>query len=151
VSRAAVEPTAGVCNVDETALQGSRGGGEIELTPANPDSARIYIHPMADWIYVLVGRDTSEELFIKWRKEAETLEQLRKILRSVIEGKFREDIWMLDGKPVRSRGRIEIDGKAAAIGGFWTFSNPLRRKQRSHFDYAPYVYSGGSETGTDAP
>jgi len=115
------------------------GGEDIELLPANPDSARIYIHPTADWIYALIGRNTSMELFLRWQKEEQALESLKEISRAVIEGKFSEDIWMLDGKVVRSSGTIEIDGRRKKIGRFLTFFNPLRRKQKQHFEYSPYI------------
>ena len=115
------------------------GGEDIQLIPTNSNSAQIYVHPMADWIYVLIGRNTSIELFLSWRKEEQALERLKKISRAVIEGKFSEDVWMLDGKIVKSRGIIEIDGRMQRIGGFLTFFNLFRRRHRQHYDYSPYV------------
>jgi hypothetical protein len=115
------------------------GGEDIEIVPTNSKSARIYVHPMADWIYTLIGRNTSVELFLSWQKEERALEGLKEISQAVIAGSFSEDIWMLDGKVVRSSGTIEIGGRRKKIGRFLTFSNPLRRKQRQHFDYVPYV------------
>ncbi len=118
------------------------GGVDIELIPANPDSARISHHPGVDVIYSSIGRHTSMEFWVSSRKQEELeLENLRKISRAVIEGKFSEEVWKVNGKVVKSRAtiEIEIDGKMEGISGFLTFFNPLRRKQKQHFDYAPYV------------
>jgi hypothetical protein len=116
------------------------GGEDIDVTPTNPNSAQISHHPLGDVIYSSVGRHTTTEFWVGSRKQEEQeLENLRKISRAVIEGKFSEDVWTLDDKVVKSRATIQIDGKMRGIGAFVTFSNPLRRKQRQHFDYAPYV------------
>jgi hypothetical protein len=114
------------------------GGEDIEITPANSNSARIYVHPMGDWIYASMGQSTSMEFFVSWKKETQALESLKEVSRAVIDGKFSEDIWMLDGKIVKSAGTFVIDGKMRKMGGFRTFFNPLRRKQKQHFDYLPY-------------
>jgi hypothetical protein len=116
------------------------GGEDIEIIPANPDSARISHHPGVDVIYSSIGRHTSMEFLVRSRKQEEQeLENLRKISRAVIEGRLSEDVWTVNGKIVKSRATIEVDGKTEAIGGFLTFFNPLRRKQKQHFEYAPYV------------
>jgi hypothetical protein len=99
------------------------GGLDIELIPANSTSARIYVHPMADWIYASMGQNTSMEFFISWQKEEQALGSLKEVARAVIEGKFSEDVWMLDGEIVKSSGTFEIDGKMRKMGGFLTFSN----------------------------
>jgi len=117
----------------------NQDGEEIKIIPQNSDCAPVYIRPMADWIYVLLGRNTSEEIFIKWHKEQEALNRLEKIVRAAIEGSFSEDVWTHDGKIVKSLGIIKIDGSMRNIGGFRTFSNPFRRKERRHYDYAPYT------------
>ena len=130
------------------------GGEEIELIPANSNSARIYVHPMTDWIYLLVGRNTSMEFFLRWRKEEQALASLKEVSRAVIEGKFSEDIWTVDGKVVKSRGIFEIGGRAQKMGGFLTIFNPLLRKQRQHYDYSPYMQldpQQGIKTGHDQP
>jgi hypothetical protein len=125
------------------------GGEDIMIAPANPNSARISHHPGVDVIYSFIGRHTSIEFWVRSPKQEEQeLEKLRKISRAVIEGKFSEDIWMLDGKIVRSRATIEIDGRAQGVGAFLTFSNPLRRKQKWHFDYAPYVSPSHEKLGS---
>jgi hypothetical protein len=118
------------------------GGEDIELVPANPDSARISHHPGVDVVYSSIGRHTTMEFWVSSPKQEEQeLENLRKISRAVIEGKFSEDVWKVNGKVVKSRATIEIDGRMERIGGFLTFFNPLRRKQKQHFEYAPYVSS----------
>jgi len=66
---------------------------------------------------------------------------------AVIDGKFSEDIWTLNGKIVKSEGLFEIDGRTRRIGGFLKFSNPFRRKQRQHVDYSPYIQPGLGEPG----
>ena len=120
------------------------GGEDIELIPANPDSARISHHPGVDVIYSSIGRHTSMEFWVSSRKQEEQeLENLHKISRAVIEGRFSEEVWKVNGKVVKSRATIEIDGRMEGIGGFLTFFNPLRRKQKQHFDYAPYVAAAG--------
>jgi hypothetical protein len=116
------------------------GGEDIEIIPANPDSARISHHPGVDVIYSSIGRHTSMEFWVRSRKQEEQeLENLRKISRAVIEGRFSEDVWTANGKIVKSRAIIETDGRVEGIGGFLTIFNPLRRKQKQHFEYAPYV------------
>jgi hypothetical protein len=116
------------------------GGEDIERTPANPNSARISLHPAGDIIYAAIGRNTTIELFVSSRKqERQERENLRKISRAVIEGKFSEDVWILDGKIVRSSGIVETDGRTQKIGGFFGLFNPLRRKQKQRYDYAPYL------------
>jgi hypothetical protein len=115
------------------------GGEDIELVPANSNCARIYVHPMADRIYASMGQSTSMEFFLSWKKETQALESLKEVSRAVVDGKFSEDIWMLDGKIVKSEGTFEINGKMRKMGGLRTFFNPLRRKQKQHFDYLPYV------------
>lgn len=88
------------------------GGEDIAITPADPNSAQICLHPLGDIIYSSFGRHTSMEFWVSTQKqEAQELESLRKISRAVIDGKFSEDVWMLDGKIVKSSGIIEIDGK----------------------------------------
>ena len=94
---------------------------------------------MADWIYLLVGRNTSLEFFLSWQKEEQALARLKEVSRAVIEGKFREDIWTVHGKVVKSRGIFEIGGRAQQMGGFRTIFNPLLRKQKEHYDYSPYM------------
>jgi hypothetical protein len=118
----------------------SAGGEDIVITPANPNSAQISLHPGGDVVYTAIGRHTSMEFFVSTpRQQKQELESLRKISRAVIDGKFSEDIWMLNGKLVKSSAIIESDGRMQKIGGFLTFFNPFRRKQRQHFDYLPYV------------
>jgi hypothetical protein len=119
------------------------GGEDIVVIPANPNSARICLHPGGDIIYTAIGRHTTFELFVSSRKQEELeLEDLRKVSRAVIDGKFSEDVWMVNGKIVKSTGIFESDGEMKKIGGFRTFFNPFRRKQKQHFDYSPYVASG---------
>lgn len=116
------------------------GGEDIEPTPADPNSARISLHPSGDIIYAAIGRNTTMEFFVSSRKQEEQeIENLRKISRAVIEGKFSEDVWILDGKIVKSSGVVETDGGTQRIGGFLNLFNPLRRKQKQHYDYAPYL------------
>jgi hypothetical protein len=55
--------------------------------------------------------------------------------------------WMLDGRIVKSSGTFVIDGKMRKMGGFRTFFNPLRRKQKQHFDYSPYVQPKPEKAG----
>lgn len=87
------------------------------------------------------------ELWVSSRKyEEQELGKLQKISRAVIDGKFSEDVLMVNGKIVRSQGMFEIDGRMQKMGGFLTFFNPLRRKQWQHFDYAPYVQPGTQTT-----
>jgi hypothetical protein len=127
------------------------GGEDIEVIPANPGSARISHHLGNDVIYTSIGRHTAMEFWVSSRRQEEQeLEQLRRISRAVIEGKFREDVWKVNGKVVKSRAIIEIDGRREGIGGFLTFFNPLRRKQRQHFEYAPYVSSGHGKLGNNS-
>ncbi len=122
------------------------GGEDIVITPGNPNSAEIYLHPAGDIIYTAIGRHTTFELWVSSRKEEELeLGNLRKISRAVIDGKFSEDVWMVNGKIVKSTGIFESDGRMKKIGDFLTFSNPFRRKQRQHFDYSPYVQLGHTE------
>lgn len=90
------------------------GGEDIELVPANSNSARIYVHPMADWIYASMGQSTSMEFFVSWKKETQALESLKEFSRAVIDGKFSEDIWTLDGKIVKSAGTFVIDGRISS-------------------------------------
>jgi len=79
------------------------------------------------------------EFFVRSRKQEEReLENLRKISRAIVEGKFSEDVWVLDGKIVKSFAVVEIEGRKQRIGGFRSLYNPLRRKQKQHYDYAPY-------------
>jgi len=119
------------------------GGEDIVITPTNPNSAEICLHPGGEIVYTAIGRHTSMELFASSQKqEQQELERLRKISRAVIGGRFSEDVWTVDDKIVKSRGIIEIDGKMQRIGGFLTLCNPLRRKQRRHYDYSPYVQCG---------
>ncbi len=116
------------------------GGEDIVVTPANPNSAQICLHPVGDIIYSSFGRHTSMEFWVSTRKQEEQeLENLRKISRAVIDGQFSEDVWTVNGKIVKSRGLLEIGAKTQKIGGFLTFFNPFRRKQRQHFDYSPYT------------
>ena len=116
------------------------GGEDIVIIPANPNSAEISLHPGGDIIYTAIGRHTTMELWVSTRKQEEKeLESLRKISKAVIDGKFREDVWMVNGKVVKSTGTFEIDDRMQKIGSFRTFFNPFRRKQRQHFDYSPYV------------
>jgi hypothetical protein len=116
------------------------GGEDIELIPTNLNSARIYVHPMADWIYVSIGRNTSTELFTGGirEKEDEALTRLKRISRAVIEGNFSEEVWTLGGKIVKSVGTLEINGKVQRLR-FTTFFNLMRRKQRKQYVYSPYV------------
>jgi hypothetical protein len=116
------------------------GGEDIKLTPADPSSARISLHPAGDIIYAAIGRNTTMEFFVSSRRQEEReLANLRKISRAVIEGKFSEDVWILDGKIVKSSGVVETDGRRQRIGRFLNLFNPLRRKQKNHYDYAPYL------------
>jgi hypothetical protein len=116
------------------------GGEDIVITPANPNSAQICLHPGGDIVYTAIGRYTSMEFFVSLRKQEEQgLQSLRKISRAVVDGKFSEDVWMSNGKLVKSSGIIEIDGKTRRIGRFLTFSNPFRRKLSQHLEYSPYV------------
>jgi hypothetical protein len=123
------------------------GGEDIVVTPANSNSAAICLHPGGDIIYTGIGRHTTMELWVSSRKyEEQELGKLQKISRAVIDGKFSEDVLMVNGKIVRSQGMFEIDGRMQKMGGFLTFFNPLRRKQWQHFDYAPYVQPGTQTT-----
>jgi hypothetical protein len=116
------------------------GGEDIVITPANPNSADISLHPGGNIIYTAIGRHTTFELFVGSPKQEEReLESLRKISRAVVDGKFSEDVWMVNGKIMKSQGLIETDGRIQKIGVSLTFFNPLRRKQKQHFDYAPYT------------
>jgi hypothetical protein len=124
------------------------GGEDIDVTPANPNSARISHHPLGDIIYSEIGRHTTAEFWVGSReREQQELEKVRRISRAVIDGGFSEDVWTVTGKIVKSRATIEVNGRIEGIGGFLTFFNPLRRKQKQHFEYAPYVSSehGGSQ------
>lgn len=124
------------------------GGEDIVITPANPNSAEICLHPLGDIIYTAIGRHTSMEFWVSSRKQEEQeLKNLRNVSRAVIDGKFSEDVWTVNGKIVKSRGILEIDGRMQKIGGFLTFFNPLRRKQWQHYDYSPYVQLGPGELG----
>jgi hypothetical protein len=116
------------------------GGEDIDVTPANSNSARISHHPLGDIIYSEIGRHTSVEFWVGSRKrEQQELEKVLRISRAVIQGKFSEEVWTVGGKIVKSRATIGIDGKIEGIGGFLTFSNPFRRKEKQDFEYAPYV------------
>ena len=119
---------------------GDAGGEDIEFVPANSNSAQIYVHPMAEWISLLVGRNTSLEFFLSWQKEEQALASLKEVSRAVIEGKFSEDIWTAGGKVVKSRGIFEIDGRMQKMGFvvYLAFFNPFSRKRRQHVDYLPY-------------
>jgi hypothetical protein len=68
------------------------GGEDIEIIPAKSNSARIFVHPMADWIYASMGQSTSMEFFVSRKKETQALESLKEVSRAVIDGKFSEDI-----------------------------------------------------------
>src|ERR1017187_9817368 len=61
------------------------GGEDIVITPANPNSAQISLHPGGDIIYTAIGRHTIMEFFVSTRRQQEQeLESLRKISRAVI-------------------------------------------------------------------
>jgi|GEM_PF-2651177 hypothetical protein len=127
------------------------GGEDIDLTPANPNSARISHHPLGDIIYSEIGRHTIMEFWVGSRKrEQQEFENMRRISRAVIDGKFSEDVWTVNDKIVKSRATIEVDGKMEEIGAFLTLFNPLRRKQRKHIEYAPFVLPKRREPGNDA-
>jgi|HubBroStandDraft_2_1064218.scaffolds.fasta_scaffold05329_1 hypothetical protein len=127
------------------------GGEDIDLTPANPNSARISHHPLGDIIYSEIGRHTIMEFWVGSRKrEQQEFENMRRISRAVIDGKFSEDVWTVNDKIVKSRATIEVDGKMEEIGAFLTLFNPLRRKQRKHIEYAPFVPPKRREPGNDA-
>ncbi len=83
------------------------GGEDIVITPANPTSAQITLHPSGDIIYTAIGRHTTFELWVSSRKQEELeLENLRNLSRAVIDGKFSEDIWMVNGEIVKSKGYL---------------------------------------------
>jgi hypothetical protein len=93
------------------------GGEDIDLTPANPNSARISHHPLGDIIYSEIGRHTIMEFWVGSRKrEQQEFENMRRISRAVIDGKFSEDVWTVNDKIVKSRATIEVDGKMEEIG-----------------------------------
>ena len=118
------------------------GGEDIVSRPANPNSAEICLHPMGDILYTAVGRHTSMELWVGSRKhEEQELKTVRDISRAVIDGKFSEDVWTVNGKVVKSDGIFEIDGRMQkmGVGVYLAFLNPFSRKQRRHFDYSPYL------------
>jgi hypothetical protein len=68
-------------------------------------------------------------------------ETIRQMSETVITGGFTEDIWLTDGKIVKSVGVLRIKpGKVGRLR-YWGLFNPFRTKERQHYEYPPYIPS----------
>jgi hypothetical protein len=127
----------GIATLDLQPSRDPAGGDDIQISPRNADSASIFVHVIGDTAYMCLGRNSRSEVLSGSSREKEALQTILQMSMAVIDGRFSEDLWFLDDKIVKSVGTLKLEGKTGRLRYVGVF-NPLRAKQKQHYDYSPY-------------
>ncbi len=114
------------------------GGEDINVSPLNPLSAPIYVHVIGQLAYLCFGKNSRSELFANSPTgENSALNVLRQMSDAVIHGRFVEEVWLIEGKIVKSVGILKLGEKTSKLR-YWGVFNPFRAREKQHYDYQPY-------------
>jgi hypothetical protein len=114
------------------------GGEDINVTPLNPLSAPIYVHVIGQYAYLCFGKNSRSELLADSpRSEIAALNTLRRMADAVIHGRFVEELWLIEGKIVKSLGIFKLGDKTGKLR-YWGVFNPFRAREKQRFNYQPY-------------
>jgi hypothetical protein len=117
-------------------------GMRLELWCSAPNTARVILYPSDDDIDVHMGEDTWIELLKRKRGKAERVQELRQILEAVVSGRYKETVWRVRGRTVKSKAVLwGSDGKSLLTPRQWhglAAPVPDPRAKRTHIRYEPY-------------
>ena len=117
-------------------------GMRLELSCSAPGTASVVMHPSDDDINVYLGETTWIELPRRKLDRPQRVQEVRRILDAVVNGRFEETIWRVGGAIVRSKAALyTLDQKAFLKPREWRgLANliPDPRATRTHIKYEPY-------------
>src|SRR5437016_10389321 len=112
----------------------------VELSCSVPGTAGVRLYPSDDDIDVHMGEDSRAELLKRKRDRPERIEELRRILEALVEGRFEETIWRVHGRIVRSRASLHGPEGGVLRKPYDLFLSALHpRAKRTHIAYRPYA------------
>jgi hypothetical protein len=126
-------------------------GIEIRIVPANKRSAEVVawakngLPPVTLWL----GRSTPAELYPSRRESI--LARVVELVQAVINGRFKEDLWLVDDTVVRCQSQIELRGRWRTRRYFSGTSAILASKTRIAISYEPYASNKQSEAEQKMP
>ena len=102
----------------------------------------MILYPSDDDIDVHLGETTWIELLKRGKDRATRVEEVRRIVEAIVDGRFEETVWRVGGKLVRSKSVIFTpEGKAFLKPREWrgvASLLPDPRAKRIQFKYEPY-------------
>lgn len=112
----------------------------FRIVPSKQGSAPIQgFFAQGEGINFTVGEATSREIFVNSKLEEQAEDVFFRICRGVFETRFSEKlIYSSQGKLVRSRIVLKVDGNEITLGGQKAFWWLYPKKTRRQLDYEPY-------------
>jgi hypothetical protein len=122
------------------------GGRIFRLSATSQDrqcaATTVYAGNDADDVVVEVGADSRFEIQIggRWRRFApdSALDEVEALVRAVVDGRIREQIWSSDEGIAKSKITVRI-GDREVRGSTRSLGIPMRGATESVIDYAPYA------------
>lgn len=112
-------------------------GPILKVVPRSEGAAEIVIHiESPQQLDLTIGRGCHFELYEE--NQRELLEELRRFLRAVVEGRLEETVWIRGDTVLKSKGRVGLETKTIRISyrNMVVPKRGARTKQR--FVYQPY-------------
>lgn len=113
----------------------------FSLEPNNTKAARIQVHVEDDAaLDVVVGGDCQFPIYDRPEHREEVLKELRQVVEAVVDGNYREDLWMVRGEVVKVRGLVDLPDRRVRVVHLplgW-YRGVLRRTRVAHKAYAAY-------------
>lgn len=116
------------------------GEVRVKLIPSNPLAAKMVARGGGKMGYDLsVGSGTLFEIIPsrKMTTNRSAVEEFRAICEAVIDGNFEETVYTVEGKTVKTVGKLTIDNKSTKTRQWYSFY-PLVPKKKRVIKYAPY-------------
>jgi hypothetical protein len=111
----------------------------LTLSPRNRNSARVEIYAVDDdpFVTLRLGRSTIIEV-VPANSVGYVLRSVRDILKEVVAGRFREELWIVDGEVRRCFGHIAVDGSQQTFRYFSVGRSASGVQESIVVNYAPF-------------